>query len=297
MANFALGTVQWGQKYGIANKSGIPSRYEIAKILELARENGISTLDTASSYGLSEKILGELNVSSLGFRIITKISPNIYSKDFTLDETLKRLDTSLRTSLSNLNIEQIDTLLLHRGFHKDIFGGAIWHKLQEWKQSALVQKIGISAVNPNEAFESARESSVEVLQVASSLLDQRLIRTGFFELEENRGKEIFIRSVYLQGAAFLGLAELPKSLQGLSNSIKKINKYANELEVDKAQIWLNFAESISNSTLVLGFENSAQLKQSLKFSRKMNEEIIRKISNDVPNFEDRLLDPSLWRNI
>ncbi len=67
----ALGTVQFGQDYGIANSNGQTSRSEVDKILELARLKGIKTLDTAISYGESETILGQIGVQD--FNIITKL--------------------------------------------------------------------------------------------------------------------------------------------------------------------------------------------------------------------------------
>ena len=59
MNRLALGTVQFGQNYGIANSTGQMSRSEVEKILELARLKGINTLDTAIAYGESENVLGK----------------------------------------------------------------------------------------------------------------------------------------------------------------------------------------------------------------------------------------------
>ena len=54
-----LGTAQWGLDYGISNTSGQSSQAEVTKILELATSVGIKIIDTASSYGNSEKIIGK----------------------------------------------------------------------------------------------------------------------------------------------------------------------------------------------------------------------------------------------
>ncbi len=50
----ALGTVQFGQSYGIANKTGQVKPHEIKLILNKAQEFGIDTIDTATTYGDSE---------------------------------------------------------------------------------------------------------------------------------------------------------------------------------------------------------------------------------------------------
>ena len=50
-----IGTVQFGQKYGISNSLEIPSKKEIKKILYFLYEKNIDYIDTAFLYGLSEK--------------------------------------------------------------------------------------------------------------------------------------------------------------------------------------------------------------------------------------------------
>ena len=66
----ALGTVQFGLNYGVTNQNGQVSIREVKNILNLAKDNGIDTLDTASDYGNSEQVLGEIGVNDC--QIITK---------------------------------------------------------------------------------------------------------------------------------------------------------------------------------------------------------------------------------
>lgn len=49
----ALGTVQFGLPYGVANQQGQVTETEVNSILDLASANGINTLDTAIAYGES----------------------------------------------------------------------------------------------------------------------------------------------------------------------------------------------------------------------------------------------------
>src|SRR4051812_31651776 len=73
MSRLALGTVQFGLKYGVANQSGQVSAADIAAILTQARSAGLDTLDTAIGYGDSETRLGESGVQ--GWQVITKLPP------------------------------------------------------------------------------------------------------------------------------------------------------------------------------------------------------------------------------
>jgi len=57
-SKIVLGTVQFGLDYGINNIHGQVSEDESFSILKFAWEHGIDTLDTAHSYGNSEKVIG-----------------------------------------------------------------------------------------------------------------------------------------------------------------------------------------------------------------------------------------------
>ena len=56
----ALGTVQFGLSYGVSNTHGKTTEQQALDILEYAWRSGINTLDTASGYGDSEKVIGRL---------------------------------------------------------------------------------------------------------------------------------------------------------------------------------------------------------------------------------------------
>ena len=59
MSRIALGTVQFGLNYGVANNTGRVTSDEAKAILEVAKKNNIDVLDTAILYGDSEKTLGQ----------------------------------------------------------------------------------------------------------------------------------------------------------------------------------------------------------------------------------------------
>ena len=71
-SKIGLGTVQFGINYGISNNTGIIDSEEIEKIIELARKNGVDTIDTAFLYGDAQKKIGKVNLN--GFKIVSKFS-------------------------------------------------------------------------------------------------------------------------------------------------------------------------------------------------------------------------------
>ena len=58
LSGMTLGTVQLGMNYGIANDLGQPDEKKSHSMLSAAKDNGITSIDTARAYGNSEDVLG-----------------------------------------------------------------------------------------------------------------------------------------------------------------------------------------------------------------------------------------------
>jgi predicted aldo/keto reductase-like oxidoreductase len=67
----AIGTAQFGMRYGISNVSGKVSLADGEAILKYAASAGIDTIDTAMAYGDSEQVLG--NIGLEGFNVVKKL--------------------------------------------------------------------------------------------------------------------------------------------------------------------------------------------------------------------------------
>ena len=73
MNKLALGTAQFGLKYGIANQKGQVKFSEAKKILKFAKDLNIDLIDTAIAYGDSEKVIGKIGIKD--FKFISKLPP------------------------------------------------------------------------------------------------------------------------------------------------------------------------------------------------------------------------------
>ena len=70
-----IGAAQFGLNYGVANKNGKVNANQIQSILDFAHKNNINTIDTAKTYGDSEKSIGNyLKLTEKTWYVITKIS-------------------------------------------------------------------------------------------------------------------------------------------------------------------------------------------------------------------------------
>ena len=300
MAQMALGTAQWGMAYGISNSTGPPSDPELDRMLRRAATLGIDTLDTARAYQASESRIGQalqqLDLAS-AFRIVTKVSPDILNQETQPGSTnaLESLRSSFEASSEALSPARIDTLLFHRGSHRFAADGRLWESLQRLRERDLVRRVGISASQPSEAKAALADRAIDVMQVPASLLDQRLAKSGFFEHARERGIEVHIRSVFLQGIAHLPIDRIPPHLIDAIGSIREIENFANQAGRTPAEIWLDYARTLPADRLVLGFESEAQLVSSASRFKESVTPGVSEFAAGLVSLPDAVLDPSLWR--
>jgi len=294
--NFALGTVQWGMPYGIANRSGQPTIAQVQEMLDMAREAGINTLDTARAYGDGERIIGELLEPAGYWRVVTKLSPDVANGAVSGSDAAKRVQGSIDASRKALRSERLDTVLLHRASHKQALNGAIWEALIASKSEGTVARLGVSAGTPEEAFAAIDDATVEVVQVASSLLDQRLARSGFFERARGASVEVFVRSVFLQGVAYLRPDGFPAHLEKLAPALRSVGKWAEARKMTVAEAFLLFARDVLDGTPVLGCESASQLEANLAAWSlpRLAEKDANELAGLVPELEEGLVNPAMW---
>ena len=200
-----LGTVQFGQAYGVSNMRGQLPPAEAAAILHRAATAGITLLDTAANYGAAESVLAGLNTAP--FRIVTKT--------INLKNGLDAVVARARQSALTL---KADTLLVHAA--ADLADATLWPALQKLKSEGVFRKIGISAYVADDPTTLAARFKPDVMQLPFSLLDQRLLADGTLGRLKEMGVEIHARSLFLQGLLFLD--DLPTKLQQAAPHLKSI---------------------------------------------------------------------------
>jgi len=282
-------------RYGIANRTGQPSRAELERMLALAEARGVTALDTARAYGDSERIIGEVLAGPAAFRIVTKVAPDALERGG-VGTARDRTRQSVERSLRLLRRERVDAVLLHRGEHFGGEGGAAWSALLELRAAGVVERIGVSAASVREALWLVEAPGIEVLQVPASLLDRRLSRAGFFARARERGIEVFVRSVFLQGAALLEPGALPRSLSALEGSLHRVRGVAERHRVPVAFVLLCYARRHLGSTVLLGCESAAQLQANLLAfeGAGVPGEEIDALAASLPELPEGVLDPALW---
>ena len=284
MQKLALGTVQFGVKYGINNISGVPSDVELESILMLAKLAGIKLLDSAQGYGNAEERLGKFIGND--FQVITK---------FKKLESLYPFHKELRESLNKLNIDFVYGYMAHDG-DLLIENPKWWQGLQEAKSNGLVKKIGYSLYTINQ-LESllAKQMIPDLIQFPFNIFDRRF--SPYMSELASLGVEIHIRSVYLQGLLQFDPMKLPGNLKLLQPNLIKVQEIGAKYNLSISELCLGFA--ISNpfiNKVVIGIDNESQLAENIFISQNIelsNEIIDELLSIEIDN--DNLLNPSNWK--
>jgi aryl-alcohol dehydrogenase-like predicted oxidoreductase len=280
MSKLALGTVQFGLDYGITNQSGQVTIKEVKSILDFAKENGIDALDTASGYGNSEKVLGEVGVDN--YHIITKT--------ISLKNGVDRVIDGFYQSLDDLSQKQVEGLLIHN--IQDIENkqfNVLFNKLNELKQQGLIKKIGFSTYTPEQVNFLLENFDFNIIQVPFNVFDTRLIQSGQLQALKSKGVEIHSRSVFLQGI-LLNFNDLPKYFKTWKKQFNEYQTMVKESEISLLEYALNFALSTQEVDKVLvGVDSKQQLEEIVQSVKKHGN------PDAYPISDINLLNPSMWK--
>lgn len=259
MSRLALGTVQFGLPYGIANQAGQVTHDKGKAILQLAAGNGINTLDTAIAYGASEQRLGEIGIQD--WQIVSKLPAIPDDRADTRQWVAEAVDGSLQ----RLNINRLYGLLLHRPqqlLEKN--GDHLYRTLQQLKQDGLVQKIGISIYDPSDLDAICGRFQLDLVQAPFNILDRRLIDTDWLSRLEEQGTELHVRSVFLQGLLLMSSTNRPKKFARWDQLWSDWGIWLTINRLTPLQACLLYALSFPQvSKVIVGVDNQRQLKEIL----------------------------------
>lgn len=286
VCRLALGTVQFGLPYGVANKSGQVSHIEAVAILEHAWAAGIGTLDTAIAYGQSEQRLGEIGVDN--WRVVTKL-PTLPAACTTVRDWVQE---SVRCSLNRLRINRLHGLLLHRSQQLlEPQGEELYAALLELKEQGWVEKIGVSIYDPEELDNLYPHFKLDIVQAPFNILDRRLKTSGWLTRLYRAGTEVHVRSVFLQGLLLMGAAQRPEKFDRWMPLWDDWNRWLEEQGVTPLQACLGFVLSQQEvGRVVVGIDNKRQLQEILEAAELQGPQPPDLLQSDDLD----LINPSRW---
>ncbi len=285
----ALGTVQFGMQYGVANTGSRVASNEVAQILEEASQRGIDTLDTAISYGDSEQVLGLAGVN--GWRVVGKL-PAIPEDEEDVGGWAREQTGG---SLARLGVAQLYGLLLHRpeqllGPRGDELYGALLG-LQE---QGVVRKIGVSIYDPAELEQITRKWSFDLVQAPFNILDRRMLDSGWVDRLQALGIEVHARSIFLQGLLIMPGGSRPARFNRWQEIWETWECWLADNRLSPLEACLRYALSVPGlDKLVVGVDGIRQFREIVA----VGEQLLGS-TPDFPRVLDQaLINPSMWSTI
>ena len=286
-SKLALGTVQFGLEYGIANEVGKITMSEASKILRNANESKIDMLDTAIAYGDSENVLGKIGVNN--FNIVSKLSlplENYINIGSWVEEQVK-------ASLGRLGIPSLYGLLIHRS--QNLLGKSskdLINALNLIKESGRVKKIGLSIYDPSELDQVNQILKLDIVQAPLNIIDRRLEQSGWLSRLHEEGVEVHTRSVFLQGILLMQRNKIPLKFERWSDIWNQWNKELKKNHLSAVDACLSYPLSMSNvDRVVVGVDNEEQLKMLIAASQT---DAAQHDWSFMKSNDQMLINPSNW---
>jgi aryl-alcohol dehydrogenase-like predicted oxidoreductase len=288
-ARLVLGTAQFGLRYGVANDIGQVSFAEAAAVLAQAFKKGIFALDTAIAYGESERRLGEIGVDR--WQVTSKLPP--------LPESCPDIGAWVRESAlasrERLKISRLRALLLHHS--TDLCGSrgdTLYRALSALKEQGVVEKIGVSIYDPQELDALSPRYRLDVVQAPFNILDRRLATSGWLDRLHRAGKEIQIRSIFLQGLLLMPPANRPSYFARWTPLWDQWHRWLTDQSLTPLQACLGFALSrLEIDRVVVGVNSLTQLDEILANSANGEVSTIGPPGSLISEDPD-LVNPARW---
>ena len=289
MNKLALGTVQFGLKYGIANKIGQIRFEDVKKILQFARNVNIDLIDTAISYGDSEKVIGDVSIKD--FKFVSKL-PALPKSDVNINSWI---EDEIQFSLKRLGIQSLYGFLIHRS--EDLLGNSgkkIVNALNKLKSKGIVKKIGVSIYEPSELEKLTGLIELDIVQAPLNIIDQRLLSSGWLSKLYKNNIEVHTRSVFLQGLLLMSWQKRSFRFSRWNNLWKIWHEWLNDNQITALEATIRYALSIKEvSKVIVGVDSEEQLRQIILASDGKLPPIPPELVID----DISLLNPSNWDKI
>ncbi|MGE4062691.1 MAG: aldo/keto reductase [Rhodospirillaceae bacterium] len=292
VSRIALGSVQWGMDYGVANATGKPGAAQVERMLAAARAAGIGLIDTAYAYGDAESLIGKLSQHTAAFEVVTKTGP--LPAAASPETASSAIADMFLASLGRLSRPSVHGVLVHNpNILLGALGGAVWSALEQVKKEGLARKIGVSVYEPDQLNAIMARYQIDIVQLPCNVYDRRFLRSGAIAAAKSAGAEVHVRSAFLQGLLLMDAAQLPHHFARIRSHHARLQGWCRDNGTTPLHLALRFClEQSGADNVVVGAETELQLEEILAAAGKP-------LAAEVPEaFEVQaieILNPSLWK--
>jgi aryl-alcohol dehydrogenase-like predicted oxidoreductase len=261
---------------------------EAERLVHEALDRGCNFFDTAPNYGQgnSEKLLGEALKARRNHAVInTKFG---HHSDGSLNFDPKLIRSSLEESLTRLNTDYVDSLLLHNPDFECLKGNTgHFDELEKLKQEGKIRAYGASVDSSREMFELMDSTNSEVIEVMFNIFHQEPKEAFQQAREKDIGLVIkvpldsgWLSGKYHKDSVFTDIRSR-WDVEQLSKRASLLPRIKDVLEAGEtmAQAALRFILSFQEvSTIIPGVKNLQQLNINLSsVDKQMKKETAEKL--------------------
>ena len=250
----ALGTVQFGLRYGVAgHRVGPVPEAEVRSILARAAALGIRTLDTAAAYGDIEARLAGL-ADGLDFEVVSKLPP--VPPELAFGDVAGWVDAAVQRAHSRLG-PALHALMFHRA--EDLLearADALWAAAQR-QAAARGFKLGVSCYDADTLARVRARHPVTIAQLPGNAIDQRLRHAAPISPD----LELHLRSAFLQGLLLMPEAAAAQRVPRAAAALARWHAWCRDHALDALPAALGFVKGLPGvSHCVVGVDDLAQLE-------------------------------------
>jgi aryl-alcohol dehydrogenase-like predicted oxidoreductase len=284
------------EHYGIPTpgEGGIDASQAIATI-RAAADGGINFFDTAPGYGPSERILGEALAQYPDCILATKVPLPEGMESISPAEVARIVNASLESSRRALRRDVLDLVQIHNATTSVLDGGPLMDCLERAREAGKIRCIGASVYGAGTALAAIRGGKIQVLQLAVSVLDQRMCGQVFPEAER-AGVGVLTRSALLKGALTKRARWLPESLRPVTEASARVVEGLNTTWDALPSMALRFCFSLATQAVLVGVRGDAELKEALKAEAAgpLLPNLLE-VAHSLALDDEQLLNPTFWR--
>ena len=275
-----LGTANFSKNYGL--KRYKVQKNEIKKILNFFKKNRLKFIDTANKYRNSNLLKNEKN-----FKIITKLDSFKNIQPEKIEKNILKQIIQFKRGRNNLY-----GVLVHDCSEMNSKNSKIiYNNLVNLKKKGLTKKIGISCYYEKD-LDLLKNFDFDIIQFPLNIFDQRLKKNK--NLKKIVGKEIYIRSIFLQGLILNKKFQKKSYFKKWKSLFKNFDNYINEKKISNLEASFEFLKQNKFiDKAIIGIDNLIQLKEIMKIK---NKKIIKKLNFDrFRSSDENLILPINWK--
>ena len=286
-----LGTAQLGQPYGLSGQ--MPDATRARRILDGARAQGISVIDTARGYGGAEARIGAWSArQDTAPRIITKCPDLAGTADEAVDAAVR---AAWEASAAALRRSLFDGYLAHGA--ADIRRPSVQDALRRLHGDGRIAAFGASVYTAEEAMAALGVAGLGLLQVPFSIVNTVAETAGVLARAQDLGVSVFARSVYLQGALLRRPEALPPHLAPLAPLVQRLRALAADGDRSVPELLVRAAlDRPGIASVVIGFDDPAEIAGAVAAAAAppLEQPLTRSLFALAAGLPEAVTDPRRW---